>query len=106
MDRPEDLIPAMIQSRDMYVVKLLDDTALPQEVKYSLATLLFNYSEFVKTLVAYLNKIHDAVGALYDQYKDSYRYTSRILRNYLESNNIEKLWEYPKVCVNLQTDVR
>lgn len=75
----------------MYVVKLLDDTALPQEVKYSLATLLFNYSEFVKTLVAYLNKIHDAVGALYDQYKDSYRYTSRILRNYLESNNIEKL---------------
>ena len=88
---PEDLIPAMIQSRDMYVVKLLDDTALPQEVKYSLATLLFNYSEFVKTLVAYLNKIHDAVGALYDQYKDSYRYTSRILRNYLESNNIEKL---------------
>lgn len=86
-----DLIPAMIQSRDMYVVKLLDELALPQEVKYSLATLLLNYSEFVKTLVAYLNKIHDAVGALYDQYKDSYRYTSRTLKNYLETNHVENL---------------
>ena len=88
---PEDLIPAIIQSRDMYAVKLLDDTALPQKVKYSLATLLLNYSEFMKTFVAYLNKIHDAVGALYDQYKDSYRYTSRTLRNYLETNHVENL---------------
>lgn len=88
---PEDLIPAMIQSRDLYVVKLLDDTALPRDVKYSLATLLLNYSEFVKTFVEYLTKIHDAVGALYDQYKDSYRYTSRTLKSYLETNHIEKL---------------
>ena len=88
---PEDLIPAMIQSRDLYVVKLLDDTALPRDVKYSLATLLLNYSEFVKTFVEYLTKIHDAVGALYDQYKDSYQYTSRTLKNYLETNHVENL---------------
>lgn len=87
----EDLIPFMIRSKDMLSVSLLNDTKLPERIKFSLITLLFNYEEFLATFIAYLTNIHNAVNELYDTYKNIYRDTSNILKNYLLTNDIEKL---------------
>ena len=35
-----------------------------------------------------------------------YLVVNRTLQEFKNDKNIQKVWEYPKVCVNLQTDVR
>ena len=40
---PEDAIPLLIESQNMFTVDLLNTTKLPQRIKFSLTTLLFNF---------------------------------------------------------------
>jgi len=87
---PEDFIPIMIHSKDMLSVSLLNDTKLPERIKFSLITLLFNYDEFLSTFVDYLKKVHDAVMDIYDTYKSSYKIMYKTTKEFLTVNNIEK----------------
>ena len=87
---PEDFIPIMIHSKDMLSVSLLNDTKLPERIKFSLITLLFNYDEFLSTFVDYLKKVHDAVMDIYDTYKSNYKIIYRTTKEFLTVNNIEK----------------
>ena len=38
---PEDFIPSIIRSQNMFSISLFNDTKLPQKIKFSLATLIF-----------------------------------------------------------------
>lgn len=87
---PEDFIPIIIRSKDMLSISQLNDTKLPKKIKFSLTTLIFNYKEFLEKLISYLNSVHEVVKKIYEEYKEIYKYTSRLTRDYLVSNDIEK----------------
>ena len=88
---PDDFISYMLHTKDMKSISLLNETKLPEKIKFSLITLIFNYKEFLNNLVAYLTKIYEEIDKLYNKCKEIYRYTSRLLKGYLTSNNIENL---------------
>lgn len=102
---PEDFIPIMIRSKDMLSISMLNDTNLPKLVKYSLTTLIFNYNEFLNKLISYLEKIYQEVVSIYFKYKEKYRYSSKLLKEYLKNNNAENLLLYDTQKLLLQNDM-
>lgn len=91
---PEDFIPSIIRSQNMFSISLFNDTKLPQKIKFSLATLIFNYKRFLSELVNYLNKIYEAVKDLYEKHRENYRYSSKLLREYLKVSSAEMLLSF------------
>lgn len=91
---PEDYIPSIIRSQNMFSISLFNDTKLPQKIKFSLATLIFNYKRFLSELVNYLNRIYEAVKDLYEKHRENYRYSSKLLREYLKVSSAEMLLSF------------
>ena len=84
---PMEFIPYMIKTESMDLISMLNETSLSNNVKYSIYTLIFNYSEFMNCFMEYINKVHEAVLCIYKVGISVYRSTARALREYLRDNN-------------------
>ena len=87
----EDMIPYMLKSKELSPISFLNETKLPEKIKFSLATLIYNHESFFDSFIVYIEKVYEAIQQLYDTYRDFFRNTYRLVRNYLARNDIEKL---------------
>ena len=88
---PEEIIEKMIDTRDLMSISVFEKTHLPQKIKFSLSTLLLNYTEYIELLITFLSKVHTVVQEMYERYKPNYRYAVRTLKAYLDRDGMDKL---------------
>lgn len=88
---PEDMLEMMIDTQDLISISILEKTHLPQKIKFSLTTLLLNYTEYIETLIAFLSKVHTVVKEVYEKYKTNYRYIVQMIKTYLNGSGADML---------------
>lgn len=87
-----DLISQISKNKgEMLTVAMLNETKLPQKVKFSLVTLLFNYDGFLCDFIEYLTKLYNEIEIVYNWNKDVFRYASHLLKSYLAEHDVESL---------------
>ena len=103
---PEDMIVKMVDTQNLMSISILDKTHLPQNIKFSLSTLLFNYAEYVELLIGFLSKVYVAVQEIYELFKNNYRYAAQTLKNYLNKHGADQLLDENRRKMAIESQIK
>lgn len=76
----------IVKQGDMKLIEILNETKLTEIVKMSVYLIIFNYSVFRLNLINYMKKIYNYICQLYLEYSYVYKYTKKILVNFMKIN--------------------
>lgn len=83
---PED-VSQMAKGTGGKIIDALNKTDLPEKVKMSVYTIVYNHEAFLKKFLNYLKSIYEAVFDLYTQYAHVYKNTNKALGEHLRHNS-------------------
>ncbi|MBR5785383.1 MAG: hypothetical protein IKY41_01615 [Clostridia bacterium] len=91
---PED-VSQMARGDGGKIIDALNKTDLPEKVKMSVYTIVYNHETFLKKFLNYLKNVYEAVFDLYTQYAHVCKNTNDALVKHLKSNSEYSLmlWE-------------
>ena len=91
---PED-VSQMAMENGCKIIDALNKTDLPEKVKMSVYTIVYNHEAFLKKFLNYLKNVYEAVFDLYTQYAHVCKNTNNALIEHLKNNSEYSLmlWE-------------
>lgn len=91
---PED-VSQMVRGDEGKIIDALNKTDLPEKVKMSVYTIVYNHEAFLKKFLNYLKNVYEAVFDLYTQYTHVCKNTNDALVKHLKNNSEYSLmlWE-------------
>jgi len=77
----------IVKQGDFKLIEELNKTTLSERVKMSAYMIVFNYKEFLLTLINHMKKTHDYICMLYLEYSHIYKRTKKVLFDFMHKKD-------------------